>query len=562
MTWAGRLAAMLCVIALPVSAQPYDAATQTILSQLQPGATLNDYVERLRQEFRQLDADMDGVLSAADADLHDGVAAAQLRSAAAMPILQADLNGDGVVTADELRRFLVYQRRTQTGPSVAQSIESDVRRLMAADKDGDGKITLAEAMNAVDLRPENRNMSMFGLSHRVRQLLTLAHGGDGKLTLAEFEAAGAEQFRTVDTDGNGTISQNELSQFRQRQTERLRDQARQNADSTRERTEAEARAQCAMPKASDAAKVVVLSAHKSEALARVGLGSQDILTGTGEIRIEPGREPLYIVIMTHEPTIWRLTGAVERVERLVGAGFGSAGTKMSMGVPAGDRSTILLDNKVDKPVALIGVSGLPADRVTLLPRVSCLNVFMESKSSDAARTVALVRRDAGKDPVLVAGRYNVGAFVVPSGDIRSAYDDVKQPRLTIVKEFGTLTLTGDTSGVVVQTGPVDLETDLEKSTPGGVVDLDEKAIVATTLVIRYEILPGLAGLLQLQNSGALSRNRQGEFLIHRQIRFPAGLSGHSVKFLLLRDVPLPQGDPDGATVISEETGNPLKFDRR
>ena len=75
----------------------------------------------------------------------------------AMQILRADLDRDGVVTADELRRLLTYERRTQSGPSVAQAIETEVRRLMAADKDGDGKITFAEAMGAADLQPANRS---------------------------------------------------------------------------------------------------------------------------------------------------------------------------------------------------------------------------------------------------------------------------------------------------------------------------------------------------------------------------------------------------------------------
>src|SRR5262249_21478795 len=184
------------------------------------------------------------------------------------------------------------------------------------------------------------------------------------------------------------------------------------------------------------------------------------------------------------------------------------------------------DNSPQPTKPLIGFSGIAADRVTLLPRAGCLKPFIEAKSVDAVAAVAAVRRDSGKDPVLVAGRYNVGAFMVPSGEIRSAYDDKKQPRLTIVKEYGTLTLQGDSSGVVVRTGPADLETDLEQSSPGGVVDVDEKSIVSAAPPVRYDILPGLAGLLQLQQSGALSRNARGEFIIHRQIRFPAGLAAH------------------------------------
>lgn len=50
-------------------------------------------------------------------------------------------------------------------------------------------------------------------------------------------------------------------------------------------------------------------------------------------------------------------------------------------------------------------------------------------------------------------------------------------------------------------------------------------------------------------------------MINKKIRFPAGLAGaHSVKFLLLRGVPKPDGNPGHSTVISEETGEALRFD--
>ena len=95
----------------------------------------------------------------------------------------------------------------------------------------------------------------------------------------------------------------------------------------------------------------------------------------------------------------------------------------------------------------------------------------------------------------------------------------------------------------MQTGPTDLEADLEQFSPGGAIELDPAAVVGSAPAVRYEILPGAAGMLALQNAGAITRNQRGEFLIHRKIRFPAGLSGLSVTFLLLRGVPLPDGRP-------------------
>jgi len=485
---------------------------------------------------------------------------------AAMQLLQADLDRDGAVTADEMRRFLRYQARTQSNPAMAQAFEAQLTRMMAADKNGDGKVTLAEAMDAAEAQIGNNSgyAALYGLAGRVRQLLALSPTHDNRLTLADFEALGAERFRALDTDNNGTISQDELNAWRRREAEEARrklEEARRAAEAARDE---KAQAECVMPKASDAARVVLVSAHRSEALSRVALGSQDVATRTGEIRIEPGAEPLYLVVITQEPTIWRVTGAVERVERLVAAALTTADANMRLGFAGNTITFGSGPNAANKAEAtpLIGIAGLPADRVSFIPRASCLKAFTETRSTDAAWSIALVRRHAGKDPAVIVGRYNVGAFVLPSGTIRSAYDDRTQPRLTIVKEYGTLTLAGDSSGVVIRTGPLDLDKELVETSPGGVVDVDDKAVVAPVAAVRYDILPGLAGLMQLQNSGALSRNREGEFIIHRQIHFPAGLGEHHVTFLLLHGVPRPQGDPGGAMVIDEDTGQQIKLDRK
>ncbi len=556
-----------------------DPTTQIFLPKLSPGMTLSRYLEILRQDFRRLDADRDNELTAADADLHEIAVRAMVRALIAMTILRADLDGDGYVTQAELRKTLRYDERSDGAtPQSLDTIEVAVRQLMAADTDGDGRISVAEALsfaaNPKDSLPkmvtslggaaQRMNLLLANwnsaanqrnpMADEVRRLLPVGH--DGKVTMADFDAAATAVFRAVDTDGNGTISQDELNGYRKRE-----------ADAARERQEAATRAECTMPKASDTATVAVLSAYKSEAISTVGLGSQDVATGTGEIRIEAGEGPLYIVAISHEPTIWRVTGATDRVERLVAFGVTAqsnhitiAANPVPVSAPAASQPNVTPRPVTpQQPVALAGISGLPADRVSFLARANCLRSFTEAKSTDGAFVLAAVRRDTGKEPSMVAARQNAAAFSVPSGQIRSAYEDKKQPRLTIVKEAGVLTLKGDSSGVVVRTGPTDLESDLEQFSPGGVINIDPQTVVANAPAVRYEVLPGAAGLLQLENSGALTRNQRGEFLIHRKIRFPAGLAPLSPTFLLLRGVEMPEGHPDGAKVISEETGQQIKF---
>jgi Ca2+-binding EF-hand superfamily protein len=565
-------------IIAPPAQTTSDPTTQIFLPKLTAGMTLNRYLDSLRQEFRRLDADSDNELTTADAELHESVARGMVRAAIAMTILRADLDGDGYVTQAELRKALRYDQRMNSTPQSLDTIEAEVRQLMSADTDGDGRISVAEAFafaaSPKDPTPRAANtvpgVGQFAnllnvvtnqrgnpMADEVRRLLPVGH--DGKVTMADFEAAATAVFRAVDTDGNGTISQDELNGYRKRE-----------ADAARERQEAATRAECTMPKASDAATVAVLSAYKSEAISTVGLGSQDVATGTGEIRIEAGEGPLYIVAISHEPTIWRVTGATDRVERLVAFGVTAQSNHITIAsnpgsavpissLPAIQPNTAPRPVTPQQPVALAGISGVPADRVSFLARANCLRSFTEAKSTDGAFVLAAVRRDAGKEPAVVAARQNAAAFSVPSGQIRSAYEDKKQPRLTIVKEAGVLTLKGDSSGVVVRTGPTDLESDLEQFSPGGIIDIDPRTVVANAPAVRYEVLPGAAGLLQLENSGALTRNQRGEFLIHRKIRFPAGLAPLSPTFLLLRGVEMPEGHPDGAKVISEETGQQLKF---
>ena len=91
--------------------------------------------------------------------------------------------------------------------------------------------------------------------------------------------------------------------------------------------------------------------------------------------------------------------------------------------------------------------------------------------------------------------------------------------------------------------------------PGGVVDIDPKAVVASVPAVSYEVLPSQAGLVQLLSTGALTQNSSGEYIVRRKIRFPAGLAGaHSVTFLVLKGTPYPDGDPAHSCVIVEETG--------
>jgi len=501
---------------------------QFLMGRLQAGATLDRYLQGLRAELLRLDANGDGVIDSADVDLHNAIAAAVYRANAAMRFMNADLDGDGVVTEAELRLKLEYDRRMSRAPqsdvrssgpgSSSQNPDElnaqEIRNLMAADADNDGRITWNEAIEFAKKQPYYVRGATSGLAASARQLLPLATDGKTSVSLLDIEAAAAATFAAVDTDGNGTISLDELATAR--------------SQANRQRSEEQTRLDCGMPAASEKSKVVLLGSHGAEALSSVAIGTQDDITGVGTINVEPGDEPIYLVIASYQPIVWRFYGAVERIERLVLTGF----------------------NKNDpKSLPLAGVTGLPVDRVTFARQSGCIGFFTEVPSIDAAKAAGVVKRQAGKDVAVSAGRFKVAGFGVPSGKVDVI--DIHRPGA----ETARTTVKGDAGNIQVQAATGNLEREFLRSTPGGLIEIDAKNVVASATAEPYEVVPQEAGLIQLMKSGALTQNQRGEFIIHKKIRFPAGLP--VARFLLMSGVPTPDGDAGNSIVISEETGEPI-----
>jgi Ca2+-binding EF-hand superfamily protein len=528
---AGCMALLPLVRAAAQTPDSQASPNQFLVARIQSGATLTRYLQTLRAELVRLDANGDGAIDLADADIQNAIAGASYRANAALRFMNADLDGDGEVTETELRQKLEYDQRMfaasqsaspqpRTLPNPDERIAQEMRSLIAADADKDGRITWNEAIEFAKKQsnyPQGTN-SAFAAS--VRQLLPLAVQGKTSVSLPDIEAAATAVFVAVDTDGNGTISQDELMN------------ARSQAD--RVRREAQTHLDCGMPAASERSKVVLLGSYETDALSSVAIGSQDGLTGAGTIVVEPGDEPIYLVVASYQPTIWRFEGAVKRIERVVV-------TTTQTG----------LDKFDPKAAPLAGVTGLPADRVTFARQSGCLGFFIEAPSIDAAKAAAVVKQQANRDVAVAAGRHKVSGFRVSSGMV----DIVEHARP------GTLVIPkaeGGTNNVRAQAATGNLEAIFRWLTPGGLIEVDAKSVVASATAQPYEVAPQEAGLIQLMKSGALTQNQRGEFLIHSKMRFPAALSGrHAAKFLLMRGVPMPEGDPGNSVVIAEDTGEPI-----
>jgi Ca2+-binding EF-hand superfamily protein len=550
--------------------------SQLLMSRVQAGAVLDGYLESLRGDFFQIDADVDGRITQRDVDLHALMERIQQRTFSLNFVMSFDLDGDAVVTEDEVRRTINYNMRMQLGlaafnsavkplfpttDNVATEIETAVASIMALDVDKDGKVTVSEAGKFG--RP-GMPRAQYGQSARALQALTLDPGSKSELTLADYQAAGEALFRKIDSNNDGKISQKELVDYH-RQPEmpggpasddavgaaqkRLREQAdmtsknKEAAESAGKKHEAERRAGCDMPAPSPKAKIILLSAHAMEALSSVTIGSQDVVVHAGRIIVEPGDEPLYVIVSTYAATIWQFSGAVDRVERLM----------MS--------SSMTGPNSFDQNrPSLVGATGLSQEKITFFSKSNCLGYFSEMPSSQSIQTVSAVREATGQEPSKVSTAYSVLGFSIPSGKVE-ALADAQGRRLIIEKNSGSLRVEGDSRNFILRAGPSRARDDLYVYSPGGLIEIDPKSVVASLPAQTYEVFPQQAGLVQLLASGALTQNRAGEYVVPRKMRFPPGLAGaHSVKFVVLRGVPVPDGDPGHSCVTVEDQTSARKFE--
>ncbi|WKA30251.1 EF-hand domain-containing protein [Bradyrhizobium roseum] len=212
---------LMAALNVPVSAPGQQAAARPPLAV--PGAlapdspprassTLERYFASLHQDFVQLDADLDGMITQRDVDLHVLMETVVSRTFALQFVMGYDLDGDGAVTEDEIRRAMKYRLRSAPNDPEAK-ISDTVRSTMALDTDGDGKVSASEAgkFTYPDMK---RDLGFPELPACARRILMLESRTKGEIAWSDYEAAGEKLFRRIDTDKDGKISRRELDDCR------------------------------------------------------------------------------------------------------------------------------------------------------------------------------------------------------------------------------------------------------------------------------------------------------------------------------------------------------------
>lgn len=543
------------------SAATTAAADSWILKYLPFSLRSSGSYEQVQQQARSvfLQWSTDG-LTISEKSIADkeAIQRAQQRAQKISQWAQLDLDGDGVATRPEIEIALrtkagqpMHMRGVSPTPEqLAQSLSRLVTEALAADRNGDGQITLAEAIAAAEEKIGNRS----GRARSQRQaaasdVFSLDSDGDGTVTLAEFESALARLYKQVDTDGDGKISSDEANAMQRRMNE-----AREAA--LAEEKLAQKAAACGFPRAAPASKVLLVGTYEGAGIANVIIGQRRGETGVVDIRIEPGNESLHLVLTSFRPTIWRFSGVTERVAQ----------------------ATIAANAADDKSPGS-GVIGLATARVFVAKVARCLGAFTEERSKDAVDARNALMQLIGKAADIVSARYTTVALALPSGN----HDDNSSLP-------GALPLPTSGPGLGFwQT--------FQNRYRKGVIDIDPVSVVATTPARKLDVLPADAGIAQFLDTGALEGvgeellvstgdtimskthgslllimgrkpgdgriiRRPSELRITRQIVLPSGMcSAYRPVFHLMRDVPIPESDECLPCILSEATLKPVANSR-
>jgi Ca2+-binding EF-hand superfamily protein len=563
----------------PARAQPSDATPApsteeawvitNVSGRMRPGTTMAEAREQLYQRFRQADMDASGTITPRDAELRQSIASAGTRASRIHRWMQSDLDGDGKVSRDEIagRHLQLTAGPMQIGgtmvaPTPAQRKEATdqyVAKEMAADADGDGVITFEEALQSANEVIAKQRVG----SHYARETVipdSFDTNRDGTIEFSEFTAVVSRVIARLDTNNNGIFDADEvvaLTALQKAAREVMnQEQARERSRSTITMLEPA----CAIPKIPAGVTAIHLEADQGAALSNVSIGGEDKVVSVVDVVVENGATPLYVSASSRGAVIWRVAGATERIRRFVAA------SENTVSFGKGTRT---------------GVSGLDARVVHLVTRPDCFSVPSGTpRRGDMSEQLEpfLFQTMLGRQPDLIVraaedrGMRTVARFELPAGTlhVKAAYAGAR-----------TLPTSGP-SAVIWQ--------DILRGRPGGVVDIDPATVLAPAPPHAFEVMPGVVGLAQLVDQGALEpaeflpgwrhpdgridvgslmKSKAGSpgsfeapsaFRIVAPMRMPPGhlsVYGVSPKFILAPGVPMPSNLQTGTCVLAEQTREAL-----
>lgn|GEM_PF-710493 len=486
---------------------------------------LQSRIARYESEIAEMDANGDGGLT--EAEIRDAIKDRRSGRKEAEGIFEIyDFDTDGFVELSDIARGNGRQSQVLAESDIDNDERLTKEELVAAfakmrppiteepnirfdqmDLDGNGVVTAAEMAglsvpSEVSPREQERRSRMF------ERLFHIDENGDARLTEAELTGAFRRQFARIDSDGGGTVSPTEYRAGR-RKVELARDIASLPL--------------CAVPTPEAGTELLAIAARGGQLGSAVAVGGQDRETSIAEVIVEPGDQPLFVLLMAEEPVIWDFSGATERVAQVV----------------------VLSERRDDAGNAAAGTIGVSQGKVRFGDDCFPVRKALGASNYGTAQLETVIAAVTGLETRAAAER--IGRVFLPSLG---------------VERFNT--------GVPAAEGfDPDVWWMVTDERPRGIRDLDPSRIVAPTSVEHYDILPAEFGLAQLTYQGVIEPTEHGdEFRLLKPLeRFPGALTGaSSVSFVLGEGLARPQGEfgrgclyaADGETVLEGDYCNRYK----
>lgn len=521
------LSTLLTLSTSPASAtdEDYESIPHSLRNSLHPDLNVEDYVSSILKPIRDY-GEGQIVLTQKIVKEREIKLLSQHRAKTIARILAADLNNDGEVTLEEAQTFIALGEGERNP-------EGRLLELMSKDYDNNKVVDYNE------MRDVGRRVPPpFG--ETFEYLLALSPERNERITIEQLEKIARSAFAAVDQNDDGYISPEELRAYHvwfQRIT------------FVQPRPE-----KCEFPEVSEEDLIVHAVAAEGAAVSSVTTSTQHEDVTATTLTIEKGDSPLYLVLSSHAGLIWQLEGETDRVSKVV----------------------LMTEKKTADGINLSGVTGVAKDKVTFILPTSCFGAVTAPDSIKAIQAATAIKKATGKEVHKTIGGYELFQMNVPSGEM------IIPPRrggVTIFTNGGSLIkmdhpvndLVCDPREKWVKYPAIETPAGFEKQSwnyaltfhPNGIADIDPETVVAQGEVTPYDILPNQMGLSQLTAAGFLERISNREYKIIKPVPvFPANLNGSaSTNFVLGIGVPLPfykkNEMPD--CIISEETGHPFSY---
>jgi hypothetical protein len=467
----------------------------------------------LAKLFSSLDVNGNGV-SPAELSQAEKIWDAASRASNAQRALAYDLDGDFVVTRQEIETVLDFRRRQPGSPirlrpaEVEREIGAFVERALAGDANKNGSLEGMELLSA-RARPGSGKFRLFVSPYElIHALLDADPNSDGLLTEAESHVLLA-----AIAGPNNSADKEQIA----------------SAPPVDEN--------CQPVKVPEGSELVLVGAYEGSQVSTIAMAGQDEETSSASIIIEQGEKPVTIVLSSFDAMVWKFSGNVARVAKVVAVS--------SQESPRDGKSAV-------------GIVGIPGEKVEFFTRANCLQGAYEQGSGARAQLSALT----GREPDKFFGEYEIGVLYLPSGQNTKQEASEKSVLETLdgwakrqsnnqLADFDKSNAAADQSALRAMAANVIRFND------SGIADFELNDVVSAAKAENYRVLPQESGLLQLVKAGVLTADEVetagGIFKVVAPMRYPAGLTGaHSVNFVIKKGVELPSGDPAHSCVQSED----------